>query len=121
MRYEEIRPATIEDAQASFALGDFDTLAQQVVAVALSTNDVRGASALCADVARVKHSLARGNAILCLGHLARRFGDLDRSIVEPLVIAGLNDPDAWVRGHAHSAADDLETFLGWQTHARAGT
>jgi hypothetical protein len=56
----------------------------------------------------------RGSALLGFGHLARRFRELDAGRVRPLLLAGLADPDPWVRGQADAAADDAEFYLGWR-------
>jgi hypothetical protein len=32
----------------------------------------------------------------------------------PLIEAGLQDPAAWVRGQADSAAGELQQLLGWE-------
>ena len=63
--------------------------------------------------ARSSDPLVRGNALLSFGHLARRFGELPRDPVYTLVAQGLSDHDAYVRGQADAAADDLGQFLGW--------
>lgn len=46
------------------------------------------------------------------GHLARRFRQLDERVRAHL-LAGLSDPDEWVKGQAVAAADDVRQFLGW--------
>ena len=48
------------------------------------------------------------------GHIARVHGRLDRAVVQPIIVAALKDPDNYVRGHGHDAADDTANFLGWQ-------
>jgi len=114
MRYEELQPATLAEAEASLASSDFVALSQQVIAVSLYSAESDAASSHCARVAVVPHAIARGNAILGFGHLARRFRNLNRSVVEPIVRKGLGDPEPYVRSQASDAADDLETFLGWK-------
>jgi hypothetical protein len=71
------------------------------------------ASALCLQFARHEHFRVRGNAILGLGHLARRFRQLE-PVARGVIDDGLRDNNADVRGPAESAADDAEHFLGWK-------
>jgi|SRR6185312_2016929 len=113
MLFEDIEATTISSAEASLSAGDFDSLLRQVIAVSLYSNDIVGAQSLCLRVAQLPHAVARGNAILGLGHLARRSAALTRSLVEPLVLHALHDPEPYVRGQADAAADDIEQFLGW--------
>ncbi len=51
----------------------------------------------------------RGIAVLGLGHLARVHRRSSEAAVSA-VRAALNDPDAFVAGHADSAADDIAHF-----------
>ena len=51
----------------------------------------------------------RGIAVLGLGHLARVHRRSSEAAVSA-VRAALNDPDAFVTGHADSAADDIAHF-----------
>jgi hypothetical protein len=55
--------------------------------------------------------------VLGFGHLARRFGKLNRDQVEPLVRVALRDANGFVRSQASSAADDLQHFMGWDLRA----
>ena len=66
-------------------------------------------------IALSSHSdvFVRGNAILGFGHLSRTLGKLDEKKVKPIIEAALRDRDAFVRGQAHAAMDDIENFLGW--------
>jgi len=92
--------------------------AAAVVAVALHSSDQASIENLLVRAAGSASALIRGNALLGFGHVARRFGSLSRA-AEPLICAGLVDPDPYVRGHANSAADDVAHFLGWRPSARS--
>lgn len=88
-------------------------LQRLVVVLALETDDREWAEACCARLARHRNANVRGNALLGFGHLARRFGHLDRRRVQRLIEIGLNAHNEYVRAQAESAADDTETFLSW--------
>ncbi|WP_438351661.1 hypothetical protein ACP8HI_00790 [Paenibacillus sp. FA6] len=54
-----------------------------------------------------KNENVRGIAILCFGHIARIHGTVNKELVIPLINNGLKDESKFVRGHTHSALDDL--------------
>lgn len=121
MKYCEIEPTYTSQAWSALESRRFEHLQELVVAVALHEEDSSHAVSLLIEAARASHTVTRGNAILGFGHLARRFGVLDRSAVEHIVAAGLFDEEDYVRSQAYSAADDLDHFLGWQILARTGS
>ena len=88
-------------------------LQQSILDVTLECEDREWAECCCAQLARHRNANVRGNALLGLGHLARRFGRLDRNRVKRLIEVGLYAHNEYVRERAESAADDLETFLSW--------
>lgn len=114
MLYEPIDDLSIADARAAIARNDPEELAYVPVAVGLNADDLAAAQEICIGLAGHADPAVRGNALLGLGHLARRFRRLDRERVAPLVQRGLKDSNAFARGQAHAAADDLEHFLGWK-------
>ena len=89
-------------------------LERLVLAAALESEDRVWAEVCCAQLAKHHNAVVRGNAILAFGHLARRFGVLDRNRVKRLVEIALHANHEYVRRQAESAADDLETFLSWR-------
>ena len=89
-------------------------LQRLVLEVALHSDSREWAECTCADLARHRNAHVRGNALLGFGHLARRFGALDRRRVQRLVEKGLFAHHEYVREQAESAAEDLETFLAWR-------
>jgi hypothetical protein len=88
-------------------------LQRLVLDVALHSESREWAECTCADLARHRNAHVRGNALLGFGHLARRFGALDRRRVQRLVEKGLFAHHEYIREQAQSAAQDLETFLSW--------
>jgi hypothetical protein len=113
VQYEPIEP--ISRAEAERATGATpDELVRAVLAVALHDDDRAWAEAFCERFARHPDPGVRGSALLGFGHLARRFGELDAARIRPLLVAGLADPDSWVRGQSEAAAVDAEWFLGWR-------
>ena len=113
MKYEAIDPMSREEVEAALTRDDPEELLRAIVAVALHSEDLDWASRLCMRLASHPHFNVRGNAVLGFGHLARRYGRLD-SAAREVIEAGLRDADSYVRGHADSAADDVQHFLGWK-------
>jgi|APAra7269097189_1048546.scaffolds.fasta_scaffold11872_2 hypothetical protein len=93
--------------------GDGISAAKALIGLALNSSTLAPALEVSLAAAQVSDPLVRGNALLCFGHLARRFGHLPREPVYDLVAHGLVDANGHVRGQADAAADDLEQFLGW--------
>lgn len=100
--------------EAALERDDPVELERLVIEVALGSEDRVWAEYTCAQLARHRSAGVRGGALLGFGHLARRFGALNRRRVHRLVEIGLFAHNELVRGHAESAAEDLETFLAWR-------
>jgi hypothetical protein len=102
-----------EAAERAACSEDAEVLLWAVLAVALH-DEFDWAEAFCEQFARHPEPSVRGSALLGFGHLVRRFRKLDAVRVQPLLEAGLADPDPWVRGQSEAAAMDVEFFLGWR-------
>jgi len=113
VRYEPIEVLSQDDAERAASSADGETLVRVILAAALH-GDLHWAETFCGRFAQHPDAAVRGSALLGFGHLARRFRALDAGRVQPLLEAGLADPDAWVRGQSEAAADDAEVFLGWR-------
>jgi hypothetical protein len=113
VRYDFIEPITRDDAERIASCAETDVLLRAVLAVSLHDGDLAWAQGFCARFVGHPDPGVRGSALLGFGHLARRFGRLDAERVRPLLVTGLADPDAWVRGQADTAAGDVDFFLGW--------
>ena len=85
-----------------------------VLELALESRDRIWAECGCAQLARHRNAMVRGNALLGFAHLAQRFGALDPNRVKRLVEIGLHAHHEYVRRQAESAAEDLETLLDWR-------
>jgi hypothetical protein len=112
-RFQDLESFTPEDVEAAIGRNDPDELPLVPVTVALIARDLPDAQDACVRLARHADPLVRGNAVIAIGHLARRFRSLDEARVKPLLESGLVDPDARVRILAKSAADEVHQFLHW--------
>lgn len=89
---------------------DPDAIVTGLVSLALYAEDPAFIQDTMLKYSQHPHDNVKGIAILCFGHLARRFGIIDKELVLPIVYAGLQDESEIVRGHADSALDDINMF-----------
>ena len=108
--YQSIDPVEAEKAEAAFRRNDPAELLLVVIGVGLHCGDLAWAEDFCLRLSSHPHFNVRGNAILSLGYLARRFKTLNRPESMEAIRCGLTDEDRYVRGHADDAANDVEWF-----------
>ena len=89
---------------------DSAVLAPMIIAAALYEGNLDVAYGACVRLSAHADEVVRGNAIVGLGHLARRFGRLGLEAAT-IVERGLADRSIYVRGQANAAAGDLRHFL----------
>jgi hypothetical protein len=82
-----------------------------LISVALYEENPELASAYCLSLVTHENENVRGNAVLGLGHIARRFGHLPTEAMVA-IFSAQNDKSEYVRGHAYDAADDVQKFIG---------
>jgi hypothetical protein len=113
LEYQQVRNYTTAEIEEALERSLPHELQVVIIGAALYHEDAAYVERLCCDLADSSHEELRGNAILGLGHLARRFQSLDEQRTRPLIESGLIDPSVYVRGQAFAAADDAAHFLGW--------
>lgn len=110
MKYEGIPELSREEVEEALCNNSKD-LGVAILSAALFSNDCEWGESVCVRAASYAEPPVKGNAILGFGHLARRFGDfVHPDAAVNLVERALSDSSGYVRGHAESAADDIETF-----------
>ena len=109
---------SLDHITAALARNDADELLHIPIALSMEPPEEEHpgyAEKICRELARHPNFNVRGNAILGFGHLARTVGAFrDAPAVRAAVSAALADPDAYISGQAHAAADDLAHFLKWR-------
>jgi hypothetical protein len=113
MKFQDLKQFTNDDAEAAIGRNDPGELPFVPVTIALASSDHAFAQEVCLRLAVHANSRVRGNAIMSLGHLARRFRLLNEPAVRPIIESALVDSDESVRMLAKSAADEIHQFLGW--------
>jgi len=114
LKYKAIEPLSKHEVESAILRNDPDELLHAVLSAALYSDDPDWAEAICLRLAKHEHFNVRGNAILGLGHLARIHGQLNESLIKPLIEAALRDESEYVRSQADAAADDVDLFLKWK-------
>ena len=104
---------TEQDVEDVILRGDPEVLLYVPIVVSMDPPDPGWSQDICLRLVDHDHWNVRGNAILGFGHLARTTRKLDKDRVLPLVANALNDPNEYVRGHAHDAVADISHYLGW--------
>ncbi|WP_395750543.1 hypothetical protein [Prosthecobacter sp.] len=100
--------------EEAISQGDAERLRCWVVAVSMYDADASYAEDLCLRLSNHPDEIVRGNAILGFGHIARVHRRLDEERVKPLIVAAFLDSSWNVTGHAFSAREDTQFFLGWK-------
>lgn len=105
---------TEDDVEIVIARGDPEELLYVPIVVGMNADacEPGWAEKICLQLASHPHFNVRGNAVLGLGHIARTCRALSLELAVPVIAVALRDPHDFVRGHAFTAAEDLNTYLG---------
>lgn len=114
IKFQDIETVTAKDVSAALLRNDPGELQFVSLTIALSDLDHCFTQSVCTQLCSSKDSRVRGNALISLGHLARRFGHLDELTIKPIIESSLMDTDEYVRMSAKSAADEIHQFLHWR-------
>ena len=113
MKFQDKEQYSDEDVEAAIGRNDPEELQFVSITLALSATDPVQIERICLLLSSHAHERVRGNAIMSLGHVARRFRQLNEDRVRPVIESALRDTNEYVRIHAKSAADEIHQFLGW--------
>jgi len=112
-KFQDLETFTERDVEEALSRNADDEISLVPLTISLVATDPVYAQQVCLKLAAYPQPLVRGNALVSLGHLARRFRSLDELLVKRIIEAGLLDNDEYVRLSAKSAADEIHQFLGW--------
>ena len=113
VKFQDLRVVSADDVEAAIVRDSPDELPFVPIIIAISSADLPYATKVCSRLASHPDPTVRGYAIMSLGHLARRFKEIDEALVRPLLERALNDHDELVRELTKSAADEIHQFLHW--------
>jgi hypothetical protein len=111
LNYDEPRKLPRETVQVLLSSERTDDVEKALVSLVLHDMDSNFVLEQLFKHAKSQCAGIRGTAILCLGHAARIHRSLPIEPTAGIVKAGLADADEYVRGQAHSAAEDIDMFV----------
>ena len=118
-RIQDLDAITIKDVNGALLRNDPAELQLLSITIALSDLDFNFTQSVCIRLCSWDNGTIRGNALVSLGHLARRYRMLDEQSVKPVIESALLDSDEYVRISAKSAADEIHQFLHWDIRGHA--
>jgi len=110
LEYEDPEPQSQAEVTELLRTGSVEVVSRLLIGVAFYEEDFEFALASVLSCVTAAHFNVRGNAVLCLGHLARIHGALPVACVE-VINRALTDQDDYVRGQARCAAEDVGQFI----------
>ena len=107
-KYEELVFESRQATLAAVASGEPEIVTRAVLACSLESEDPAFIETLAVALSLSSDSDVRRSAVLALGHLARRFGRVNRPAVDSIMAR--IDGDAMLMGALHDLRDDLAVF-----------
>lgn len=109
--YREVPGFERRAALAALDSGDVGRMVEALLGLALHDPDWNWIQDLCIRYSDHPHANVRGIAVLSFGHVARIHAKLETGRVLPILRRARQDPDPFVRGQAHSALEDVQSFV----------
>jgi len=113
-KLQDLDNITIQDVNEAILRNNPAELELASITVALSDLDFHFIESICIRLTSYYDNNVRGNALVSLGHLARRFRMLDEQSVKPIIESALLDSHEYVNLCAKSAADEIHQYLHWE-------
>ena len=86
--------------------------AELAMALGFDCPDYGFAQSMCIQLLQTEDEIVRGNAIIGLAHIARRFGKLDKRVVKPYLLRELRK-NVKCKDLVADAIHDINMYLGW--------
>ncbi|NBI11824.1 hypothetical protein D1641_17805 [Colidextribacter sp. OB.20] len=86
--------------------------AELAMALGFDCPDYGFAQSMCIQLLQAEDEIVRGNAIIGLAHIARRFGKLDKRVVKPYLLRELRE-NIKCKDFIADAVHDINMYLGW--------
>lgn len=86
--------------------------AELAMALGFDCPDYGFAQSMCVQLLQTEDEIVRGNAIIGLAHIARRFGKLDKRVVKPYLLRELRE-NIKCKDFVTDAVHDINMYLGW--------
>lgn len=92
--------------------GSNEEKAELAIALGFDCTDYGFAQLMCIELLKEDNEIIRGNAVIGLAHIARRFKKLDKRIVKPYLLRELRE-NVECRDLIVEAIDDINMYLKW--------
>ena len=92
--------------------GSNEEKAKLAIALGFDCPDYGFAQSMCIRLLQTEDEGVRGNAVIGLAHIARRFGRLDKRVVRPYLMRELRENTS-CRELIVDAIHDMNLYLGW--------
>ena len=92
--------------------GSDEEKADLAIALGFDCPDYGFAQSMCIQLLQIENECIRGNAVIGLAHIARRFRKLDKRVVKPYLLRELRKNEQ-CRDLIAEAISDINIYLGW--------
>ena len=111
------KPYTNESAVQIMQSGSNEEKAELAMALGFDCPDYGFAQMMCVQLLQVEDEIVRGNAVIGLSHIARRFGKLDKRVVKPYLLRELRE-NISCKDFIVDAIHDINLYLNWNIAER---
>lgn len=109
MKYEEILPLGRMKAEEDFNCGNVDKICHAMVSIAFYEEDWQWAQEKCLYFFMSDNNQLSSLAAICLGHIARVHGKIDKDKVIRILKTRLNEVE--LAGFIEDALGDIDMFV----------
>lgn len=92
--------------------GSNEEKADLAIGLGFDCPDYGFAQSMCIQLLQMDDEIIRGNAVIGLAHIARRFRKLDKRVVKPYLLRELRE-NVRCRDLTVNAINDINLYLGW--------
>lgn len=103
---------TNASALAILKNGTDNEKAELAIALGFDCPDYGFAQSMCIQLLQMENEIIRGNAIIALAHIARRFRKLDKRVVKPYLLKELKE-NMQYKDLIEEAICEINMYLDW--------
>lgn len=107
--YHKVLPISREEAEKAFSQSDPLSICDALLSLVYHDPDAYWLQDKCMEFLNYPDKMVQGQAITCLGHLARIHQKLDLQKVNPALNALRDDPE--IGGRVEDTLDDIQMFM----------
>jgi hypothetical protein len=121
LKYENMHTMDWTDAEIWEFIKEDDIEALIRIPIKMGFNHLnwRFTQQICAILSEHENETVRANSFFGLGYTAMTRKSLDKNVVKPLFLRGLNDPSELVRSNAQDMLEMTNQYMGWKIGSAA--